>query len=163
MITNNNGNKPKSIRLPYVDDFLLSLQTNNYSQETIYNYERDLNVFENFLREINLEFNKINKKTILNYKAYLASQDRKTAKYIAGKKKLSSFSQNRMLSALRAYLKFLIDMDYNSPISPEMVKLAKTTKKHPRVAQFEEIIKIIELNGITKDIFNKLIKHEKKI
>ncbi|MCD6270639.1 tyrosine-type recombinase/integrase [bacterium] len=144
MITNNNGNKPKSIRLPYVDDFLLSLQTNNYSQETIYNYERDLNVFENFLREINLEFNKINKKTILNYKAYLASQDRKTAKYIAGKKKLSSFSQNRMLSALRAYLKFLIDMDYNSPISPEMVKLAKTTKKHPRVAQFEEIIKIIE-------------------
>ena len=35
--------------LPYMDDFLLNLQTNNYSPETLYNYERDLKTFENFL------------------------------------------------------------------------------------------------------------------
>ncbi len=34
--------------LPHVDDFLLNLQANKYSAETIYNYERDLNVFGNF-------------------------------------------------------------------------------------------------------------------
>lgn len=136
--------KDKNIQLPYLDDFLLSLQSNNYSQETIYNYERDLEVFQNFLEEINIEFDNINKKTILNYKAYLASQDRKTPKLDKGKKKLSSFSVNRMLSSLRSYLKFLIDMDYKTPVSPDMVKLVKTARKHPRVSEFEEIVKIIE-------------------
>jgi site-specific recombinase XerD len=134
----------KNIQLPYLDDFLLYLQTNNYSEETIYNYERDLSVFENFLREINTEFEKINKKTILNYKAYLTSRDRKTPKKEKGQKRLSSFSINRMLSSLRSYLKFLIDMDYNPPIPPDTIKLIKTPRKHPRVAEFEKIIELIE-------------------
>ena len=139
--------KPKekqAIQLPYLDDFLLNLQSNNYSQETIYNYERDLEVFQNFLEEINTDFDKVDKKTILNYKAYLTSQDRKTPILEAGKKKLGSFSINRMLSSLRSYLKFLIDMDYKTPISPDMVKFVKTERKNPRVSEFEEIVKIIE-------------------
>ncbi len=137
--------KNKNIQLlPYLDDFLLSLQSNNYSQETIYNYERDLEVFQNFLEEVDTEFDDINKKTILNYKAYLTSQDRKTPILEVGEKKLSSFSINRMLSSLRSYLKFLIDMDYKSPISPDMVKLVKTERKNLRVSEFEEIVKIIE-------------------
>ncbi|MBU4284667.1 tyrosine-type recombinase/integrase [Patescibacteria group bacterium] len=134
----------KNITLPYFDDFLLNLQTNNLSQETLYNYERDLNVFQDFLSEINTEFKNINKKTILNYKAYLTSIDRKTAEHQHGEKKLSSYSINRMLSVLRSYVKYLIDMDYNSPIAPESIKLLKTEKKHPRVSEFEEIKKLIE-------------------
>lgn len=134
----------KNMQLPYLDDFLLNLQSNNYSQETIYNYERDLEVFQNFLEQINIEFDKLTKKTILNYKAYLNSQDRKTPKLVLGKKKLGSFSINRNLSSLRSYLKFLIDMDYESSISPDMVKLVKTERKHLRVSDFEEIVKIIE-------------------
>ena len=136
--------KTKNIRLPLLDDFLLSLQTNNYSQETIYNYERDLEIFENFLGELGKEFKDIDKKTILNYKAYLNSQDRKTPKLVIGKKKLGGFSINRNLSSFRSYLRFLIDMDYESPISPDMVKLVKTERKHPRISDFEEIVKIIE-------------------
>ncbi len=134
----------KKIQLPHLDDFLLNLQSNNYSQETIYNYERDLQIFENFLNEINCKFEKVNKKTILNYKAYLSSFDRKTPKNLIGKKKLSSFSINRMLSSLRSYFKFLIDIDYPVPIPPETIKLVKTERKHPRVPDFEEIIKILE-------------------
>jgi len=118
----------KNIQLPDLDDFLLNLQVNNLSQETIYNYERDLKVFENFLNEINIEFRNIDKKTILNYKAYLISQDRKTPGAQKGKKRLASFSMNRMLSALRSYLKYLIDNDYKTPISPSEVKLVKTEK-----------------------------------
>lgn len=132
------------IQLPYLDDFLLNLQTNNYSEETIYNYERDLKVFENFLNEINIDFEKIDKKTILNYKAYLTSKDRQTPKTQKTIKKLKSYSINRMLSSLRAYLKYLIDMDYKCPISPEAVKLVKTERKHPHVAEFEELVKLIE-------------------
>jgi len=139
-----NEKKNKNIQLPYLDDFLLNLQTNNYSQETIYNYERDLEVLQNFLEEINTDFDKMDKKTILNYKAYLTSQDRKTPILEVGKKKLSSFSINRMLSSFRSYLKFLIDMDYKMPVSPDMVKLVRTARKNPRVSEFEEIVKIIE-------------------
>lgn len=134
----------KNIQLPYIDDFLLNLQTNNCSEETLYNYERDLEVFQNFLKETDIDFQKINKRTILNYKAYLTSRDRKTAKKQKGKKRLGSYSINRMLSVLRSYIKFLIDMDYKSPISPEMIKLVKTERKHPRVSEFEEIVRLIE-------------------
>ncbi len=130
--------------LPYLDDFLLSIQTNNYSDETRYNYERDLAVFQNFLHELNLKFSDIDKKTILNYKAYLTSQDRRTANKHLGQKKLASFSINRMLSSLRAYLKYLIDMDYGTPLAPDAIQLIKTEKKYSRVSELNEVIKLIE-------------------
>ena len=137
-----------NITLPLFDDFLLNLQTNNYSKETLYNYERDLSVFESFLCDIKIVFNKIDKKTLLNYKAYLISQDRKTTAKQQSKKKLSSYSINRMLSVLRSYFKYLVDMDYNVPISPDSIKLIKTEKKHARVAEFKEIVKLIESPSI---------------
>jgi len=130
--------------LPYFDDFLLNLRSNNYSEETLYNYERDLIVFGKFLEESQLDFAKLDKRAILNYKAYLISQDRKTPKAEKGQKKLSSFSINRMLSAIRSYFKFLTDIDYRVPLPPDAIKLVKTEKRHPRVGQFEEIVKLIE-------------------
>ncbi|MFC1700587.1 tyrosine-type recombinase/integrase [Patescibacteria group bacterium] len=134
----------KQILLPLLDDFLLNLKTNNYSEETIYNYERDLGVFSAFLNDININFDEVNKNTLLNYKAYLISIDRKTANMAQSNHKLTSYSINRMLSALRSYFKYLIDMDYNAPVSPESVKLMKTERKHPHVAELNEIIKLIE-------------------
>lgn len=139
-----NSSNRKKKQLPYFDDFLLELQTRNLSEETLYNYERDLKVFEDFLNEINTPFEKVDKKTILNYKAYLTSRDRKTPKSLPGKKKLTSFSINRMLSSLRSYLKFLTDLDYPIPLPPNAIKLIKTEKKWPRVGEFEEIKKLLE-------------------
>lgn len=131
-------------QLPHLDDFLLNLRSNNYSDETIYNYERDLTTFENFLSEIKIDFGTIDKKTILNYKAYLNSIDRRTSKNNKTIKKLSSFSINRILSALRSYLRFLADIDYKSPVSPDYIELIKNVKKHPRISEFQEIVKLIE-------------------
>ena len=131
--------------LPHVDDFLLNLQANKYSSETIYNYERDLNVFSNFLDESNIEFDKVDKRAITYYKAYLVSRDRKTASLRRqGEKQLDSRSINRMLSALRAYLRYLIDIDYPCPLPPEAVKLTKAGKKHPQVAELADLIRLIE-------------------
>lgn len=130
--------------LPYLDDFLLGLRSNNRSEETVYNYERDLKVFENFLGELTLPFEKIDKKTVLNYKAYLTSRDRKTAQHAAPQKKLASFSINRMLSSLRSYLRFLTTIDYPIPIPPNSVELVKTEKNLPRVGEFDEIKKLLE-------------------
>jgi len=131
--------------LPYLDDFLLNLQANKYSLETVYNYERDLNVFTNFLDESEIEFDKIDKRTITYYKAYLVSRDRKTASLNnRGNKQLDSRSINRMLSALRSYLRYLIDMDYSCPLPPEAIKLTKAGRKHPQVAELDELVKLIE-------------------
>jgi site-specific recombinase XerD len=131
--------------LDYLEDFLLYLQSNNYSPETLYNYERDLKTFENFLKnEVKIPFSKITKKTIEQYKAYLMSQDRKTALDQKPKRNLSPSSINRALSSLRGYLKYLIKMDYKTPIAPQAVELVKTEKRLPRVGEFEEIIKLIE-------------------
>ena len=129
--------------LEYLDDFLLNLQTNNYSQETVYNYERDLKLFEDFLSEIEVPFKKVDKPTINHYKAYLTSIDRRTAKGQKGIKKLESRSINRFLSTLRSYLKYLIEMDYPSPLPSEAVKLVKTERKHPRVAELKDLIRLI--------------------
>ncbi|MFH0791713.1 MAG: tyrosine-type recombinase/integrase [bacterium] len=130
--------------LPQLDDFLLNLKVNNLSPETIYSYERDLKVFQDFLNNIKIQFSEIDKKVILNYKAYLISRDRKTSKNQPTTKRLVSFSINRMLSTIRSYLKFLIDMEYDTPVSPSEIKLVKTEKKHARVSDLNDIIKLIE-------------------
>ena len=134
-----------TIELPHLDDFILNLKANNFSDETAYNYERDLNTFEDFLRDdIKQSFEKLSKTDILRYKAYLNSTDRKTAENHKSEQKLTSFSINRVLSALRSYLKFLEDMDFHPPISANAIKLLKTEKKHARVPEINEVLKILE-------------------
>lgn len=131
--------------LPDLDDFLLYLKTNNFSLETIYNYERDLRVFEKFLDESSTPLAKVSKRVIAEYKAYLASRDRRTAiEDELGEGQLASRSVNRMLSTIRSYLKYLIEMDRPCPIAPEAVKLTKTEKRAPRVAEIEDLIRLIE-------------------
>lgn len=131
--------------LPYIDDFLLYLQSNNYSRETSYNYERDLKVFNDFLNDCGIHFSATTKKTVAQYKAYLVSRDRKTSvEGIVAEKQLTPRSVNRMLSALRSYIKYLIEMDYPCPLSGESVKLIKAERKHPRVAELNDLVKLIE-------------------
>ena len=150
-----NQKQPSAV-LPHLDDFLLNLQTNNYSDKTVYNYERDLKVFESFLAELGTPFSKVDKQVINQYKAYLTSIDRRTAeKKERGKKKLESRSMNRFLSSLRSFLKYLIEMDLPCPIAPEAVKLVKTERKHPQVAELNDLIRLIEAPSTFES--NKLV------
>jgi site-specific recombinase XerD len=55
------------------DDYLLSLQNNNYSPQTIYNYARDLCIFATFLHFRGTKFKDINKKDIDTFKGYLVA------------------------------------------------------------------------------------------
>ena len=136
---------PLSDTLPYLDDFLLHIQANNYSEETLYNYERDLRTFESFLLDdLQLPFSQMSKKTIEQFKAYLNSKDRKTAEGAYAQKRLKSGSINRTLTSLRRYLSYLIDMDYGSPVEPSAIKLLRMEKKHPQVSELDELITLIE-------------------
>jgi len=130
--------------LQHIDDFLLNLQVNNYSGETIYNYERDLTVFDNFLDGSKINFDKLTKQDILQFKAYLTSVDRKTLAKKERGKKLSAYSLNRILSSIRSYFKYLIEMDYSAPLPPDAIKMTKTIKKKAQVAELEQLTKLIE-------------------
>jgi integrase/recombinase XerD len=142
-----NIQRKKSFRLlPSIEDFLLHIQANNYSHETLYNYERDLLTFDAFLAEEmgSLPFEKMTKRTIEQYKAYLNSFDRKTAQGAESEVHLKSGSINRTLTSLRRYLSFLIDMDIDVPVPPGSIKLLRGEKKHGQVAELNELIQLIE-------------------
>ncbi|MEK7592316.1 MAG: tyrosine-type recombinase/integrase [Patescibacteria group bacterium] len=131
--------------LPQMEDFLLFLKTNRYSKETVYNYERDLLIFAEFLFGINTVFHDVDKKCILFYKAYLGSRDRVTPlKRLKNTGELSSTSLNRMLSSLRRYFRYLIDMDEPVPVPPETIQLVKTIRTHPKISELAELIRLIE-------------------
>lgn len=135
---------PQETSLPCSDDFFLFLQTNNFSPETIYNYERDLKIFARFLTEAGIDFSTVTKMTVDQYKAYLYSLDRRTAGGGNPKTMLSAYSVNRILSSLRRYLKYLIERDISVPIAPEAIQLVKTPRTHPRVADFDALVRLIE-------------------
>jgi site-specific recombinase XerD len=53
-------------------------------------------------------------------------------------------SINRMLSALRSYLKFRISWDLEIPLPPDAISMVKTEKKMKKVASFEDLVRLIE-------------------
>ncbi len=131
--------------LPYFDDYLLHLQADNYSSRTVYNYERDLQVFDRFLIESHFDFARLTKREVMYYRAYLASRDRETPAGEPGTvSSLDARSVNRMLSALRSYLKYLIDTDLPCPLPPDAIVLTKTIRKHPQVAELDALTALVE-------------------
>jgi site-specific recombinase XerD len=163
--------------LPYKEDFLMEIQNNNYSLETVYNYRRDLTVLEAFLNIHKVDFTSLTKRTLTHYKGFLRSPDylKQVVDYWNKVKSnlepfekerlesiyqvfsdqhtrreenqpLSPRSVNRMLSALRSYLKYLVDFDLieKMPITSDSVKLIKTEKKKKQVANLDELVKLME-------------------
>lgn len=165
--------------LVYKQDFLLEIANNNYSPETVYNYNRDLSVFEGFLFLNGMQFEDVDKRVITHYKGFLrnpvhyldqlasinfdinnkdfsvvsekthlkaqegASIENHVSNYHG--EKIGARTINRMLSALRSYLKYLIDFNLKPvPVAPEAVKLIKVERKDSQVAEFDEILKLIE-------------------
>lgn len=129
-------------------DFLSDLEANNYSPETVYNYRRDLEEFERFLRSRSISFAAVDRKVLTSYKAYLASNRRGQPAGVGRRptagKRLSGRSINRMLSSLRSYLRFLIEAGDTPPIPPDAVKLIKTEKRESQVAELPDLVRLIE-------------------
>lgn len=140
--------KPQDLQFSNMDlaeDFFLFLQTNNYSPMTIYHYKNDLAIFDNFLKSRNLRIKDLDKRLIFEFKAYLSSDERQTATtHQEGAIKLSSASTNRCLSAVRAYIRFLIEQDYDTPVVPDQFKMVKRERTHPNVAEFNEFVNLME-------------------
>lgn len=139
--------------LPLADDFFLYLSTNNYSSKTVSDYKGDLAIFDGFLKDNNLEMKTLTKRNIFEFKAYLYSEERKTAttKQVAHKK-LSAVTINRLLSVIRVYLRFLTDQDYLVLVNADMFKMVKKERHHANVADFKDLVSLIELpSKVEKD------------
>ena len=174
-------------KLPDQDGFLLYLQNNAYSKQTIYNYGRDLCILAVYLYTNDISFEVMSKDDINNYKGYLlegrhldaldivrkeflTKEGREIEKYkedfledvykkVYGslgilekpqnsrcrtKGGLDEKSVNRMLSALRSYLKYQISMDRDIPFPPDAVTLIRTKKRVKKLASKEQLISLIE-------------------
>ena len=174
-------------KLPKQDGFLLYLQNNAYSKQTIYNYARDLCILGVYLYTNSIEFKKMNKEDINNYKGYLREGrhldaldtvreefltkegesleqykedfledvyrkvygnlgilDKPQNSRARSKDGLDGKSINRMLSAFRSYLRFMIDMDNDIPFPPDAVRMIKTEKRSKKVAPKKELISLVE-------------------
>jgi integrase/recombinase XerD len=174
-------------KLPDQDGFLLYLQNNAYSKQTIYNYARDLCILAVYLYTNKISFEKMSKEDINNYKGYLREGrhldaldevreeflttegeeieqyredfledvyrkvygslgilDKPQNSRSRSKGGLDGKSINRMLSALRSYLRFRIDMDKDIPFPPDAVSLIKTEKRAKKVASKKDLIALIE-------------------
>jgi integrase/recombinase XerD len=131
--------------LPHIDDFLMNLQANHYSPLTIRNYKGYLEAFDCLLNESNVPFDRINKQTIASYKGYLAARGRNTAKPgNHNDKQLDPSTINYKLIGLRAYLRYLINIDHPCPLLPEAVGKLKAVPKRPQLLDFKDLIRFLE-------------------
>lgn len=118
--------------LPSLKEFILNLRVGGYSPETIYNYERDINIFADFISSQKIPFHLFSKEDLLIYKDHLY------------KRSLSARSINRLLSSLKSYFKYLISMDRDTPISPDAIIMSKLPKTQKNIPNLEEIKRIVE-------------------
>jgi len=131
--------------LPHVDDFLMSLQANHYSALTIRDYMGYLEVFDHFLSESNVPFDRISRQTVDSYRVYLAGLGRDTRKPgNRSDRQLAPCTINYKLIGLRVYLRYLIDMGYPCPLGPEAVKSVKARSQRPRLPEFQDLVRLIE-------------------
>lgn len=184
----------KTPKLERQNEYLLSLYNDDYSDETVYNYNRDLSFFAEYLLLSNTSFENISKLTITYYKGWLKERNHihqkvheqentkqegedkkksesteetrknasKTNDVGSGDQKdvrklqkggfvknnnpeqLDALSINRILVALRNYLRFLVEYDYPAPIAPDAVTLVRLAKKKPQVPSLDEVVALVE-------------------
>ncbi len=66
---------PENTDLPYLRQYLLNLENNNYSKETVDNYGRDLEIFAAFLHSKSILFANLDKLVISEFKGFLRNQN----------------------------------------------------------------------------------------
>ena len=126
--------------LLYEEDFLKDLQfTQNYSNNTLSAYKRDLKYYKNFKKETSGQ--------IQNFYVFL------------DKKKLSVRSQARVISCLRSYFKFLQKRGKSCP-ELNYLKTPKFYNKLPErvhVKDFQALWKACEEDSLHVTIRNQLV------
>ena len=113
------------------DEFLNYLENiKKYSENTILNYELDINKFEYYLKLKHKSFKSIDYRDVLDFINYLNDNN-------------SSSSINRCLSSLRSFYKYLINKNYvkNNPF--KLVNGMKKKKVLPNYFKYNEYVDLV--------------------
>lgn len=150
------------IQLPFKEDFLLEIQNNNYSLETVYNYRRDLTIFEAFMNIQRVDFTSLSKRSLTFYKGFLRSPD--YLKKVIGwwelnKSRIDQYERQGIEKFFNSFSLPHSDREANQSLSPKsvnrMLSSLRTYLKY--LVEFD----LVEKMPITSDSV-KLIKVEKK-
>lgn len=112
-----------------------------YSDNTVQSYERDLKVFEEYISNNKLNYQKFGYSDVTNYLIYLNS------------KKLSSSSINRHMSSIRSFYDYLIKNNYTDSSPFRLIRGPKREKKLPNYLQyneFEDLISVCDETALGK-------------
>lgn len=125
----------------YESDFLKYLKhLRNYSDNTIKAYKRDVDEFEDFLFNENLNLEDVNKEIIRDYLSYLMLD-----------RNLNKRSVRRSTCALRHYYRFLLRKKVVQKNPFAGMKSIKVTTKYPKVLYFNQVSQLLNANRERKD------------
>lgn len=122
------------------DKFLDYLQNiKKYSDNTIINYEIDIDRYINYLKINKIDIFKIEYKDVLDYISYL-------------KKNHKSTSINRSISSIRTYYNYLIKNNYTNSNPFKIVNGMKKEKKLPEYFKYNEYVELVNSIDINTNL-----------
>ena len=116
-----------------VNNYRESLLISHKSENTVYAYVTDVNLYVKYLNTKNLDIIKTDNVAVLAYIQHLLAQGK------------SERSINRIVISLRSFYNYLKDSKVVSEIPKIYYKSTVTTKKLPEVLTIEEVDKIIRI------------------
>jgi len=123
-----------------LNDFLEYLnKIRKYSNNTIINYEFDINLFNEFLSKKKLSFKNVEYKDILEFVNYL-------------KDSYKSTSINRILSSLRTYYNYLLKNNLVKSNPFNVINSLKKEKKLPEYFKYNEYIELIDSIDVSNNL-----------
>lgn len=118
-------------------DYLQNIK--KYSDNTIINYEIDIDRYINYLKLNKIDIFKIEYKNVLDYISYL-------------KKNHKSTSINRSISSIRTYYNYLIKNNYTNSNPFKIVNGMKKEKKLPEYFKYNEYVELVNSIDINTNL-----------
>ncbi len=122
------------------DKFLDYLQNiKKYSDNTIINYEIDIDRYEKFIKKNNKKINNIKYKDVLDFISYIKDNHKST-------------SINRCLSSLRSYYNYLLKENEVNTNPFKLVNSMKKEKKLPEYFKYNEYVELVNSIDINSNL-----------
>lgn len=118
-------------------DYLQNIK--KYSDNTIINYEIDIDRYINYLKLNKIDIFKIEYKNVLDYISYL-------------KKNHKSTSINRSISSIRTYYNYLIKNNYTNSNPFKIINGMKKEKKLPEYFKYNEYVELVNSIDINSNL-----------
>ncbi len=118
-------------------DYLQNIK--KYSDNTIINYEIDIDRYINYLKLNKIDIFKIEYKNVLDYISYL-------------KKNHKSTSINRSISSIRTYYNYLIKNNYTNSNPFKIINGMKKEKKLPEYFKYNEYVELVNNIDINSNL-----------